>query len=43
MVVRKLPKPLRIILGDLSDISRVLIGWDLRTAGQPSTNESKQE
>jgi circadian clock protein KaiB len=30
-VVRKLPKPVRIIIGDLSDTERVLVGLDLRT------------
>jgi circadian clock protein KaiB len=31
-LVRKLPQPLRRILGDLSDTKRVLVGLDLRTA-----------
>ena len=31
-VVRKLPKPVRIIIGNLSDTERVLVGLDLRTA-----------
>ena len=31
-VVRKLPKPMRIIIGNLSDIERVLVGLDLRQA-----------
>ena len=31
-VVRKLPKPVRTIIGDLSDIDRVLVGLDLRHA-----------
>jgi circadian clock protein KaiB len=31
-VVRRLPKPVRIILGDLSDTERVLVGLDLRAA-----------
>ena len=31
-VVRKLPKPVRTIIGDLSDTERVLIGLDLRAA-----------
>ena len=30
-VVRKLPKPVRIIIGDLSDTERLLVGLDLRT------------
>jgi circadian clock protein KaiB len=29
-VVRKLPKPVRTIIGNLSDIERVLVGLDLR-------------
>jgi circadian clock protein KaiB len=29
-VVRKLPKPVRIIIGNLSDTERVLVGLDLR-------------
>jgi circadian clock protein KaiB len=32
-VVRKLPKPVRTIIGNLSDIERVLVGLDLRSAG----------
>ena len=31
-VVRKLPKPVRVILGTLSDTERVLVGLDLRPA-----------
>jgi circadian clock protein KaiB len=31
-VVRKLPKPVRIIIGNLSDTAQVLIGMDLRPA-----------
>lgn len=31
-LVRKLPKPVRKILGDLSDTERVLVGLDLRSA-----------
>lgn len=34
-VVRKLPKPVRTIIGNLSDIERVLVGLDLRSVGQP--------
>lgn len=29
-VVRKLPTPVRTIIGDLSDVDRVLVGLDLR-------------
>lgn len=32
-LVRKLPKPIRKILGDLSDTERVLVGLDLRQRG----------
>jgi len=32
-VVRKLPKPVRIIIGNLSDGDDVLVGLDLRSAG----------
>ena len=31
-VVRKLPKPVRTILGNLSDTARMLVGLDLRPA-----------
>ena len=31
-VVRKLPKPVRIILGNLSDTEHLLVGLDLRAA-----------
>jgi len=31
-VVRKLPKPVRTIIGNLSDIDHVLVGLDLRPA-----------
>lgn len=31
-LVRKLPVPVRKIIGDLSDTERVLVGLDLRTA-----------
>ncbi|MFA7006994.1 MAG: circadian clock KaiB family protein [Verrucomicrobiia bacterium] len=32
-VVRKLPKPVRTIIGNLSNIEHVLVGLDLRSAG----------
>jgi circadian clock protein KaiB len=32
-VVRKLPKPVRTIIGNLSDMERVLVGLDLRPLG----------
>jgi len=31
-LVRRLPEPVRKIIGDLSDTDRVLVGLDLRTA-----------
>jgi circadian clock protein KaiB len=31
-VVRMLPKPVRTIIGNLSDVERVLVGLDLRAA-----------
>jgi circadian clock protein KaiB len=31
-VVRRLPKPVRTIIGDLSDTARLLVGLDLRPA-----------
>ncbi len=33
-LVRRLPKPMRKIIGDLSDTQRVLIGLDLRCADE---------
>ena len=32
-VVRRLPKPVRIIIGTLSDTDHLLVGLDLRRAG----------
>ncbi len=34
-VIRKLPKPVRIIIGTLSDLDHLLVGLDLRPADQP--------
>jgi circadian clock protein KaiB len=34
-LVRKLPQPIRKIIGDLSDTERVLVGLDLRPADRP--------
>lgn len=34
-VVRRLPKPVRTLIGTLSDTARVLVGLDLRAAGTP--------
>jgi len=33
-LVRRLPEPMRKIIGDLSDTHRVLVGLDLRSAGE---------
>jgi circadian clock protein KaiB len=33
-LVRKLPPPIRKIIGDLSDTERVLVGLDLRPSGR---------
>lgn len=33
-LVRKLPEPIRKIIGDLSNTERVLVGLDLRPAGR---------
>ena len=35
-LVRKLPQPVRKIIGDLSDTERVLVGLDLRPAVPPT-------
>ncbi len=35
-VVRRLPMPIRKIIGDLSDTERALVGLDLRPATHPS-------
>jgi len=34
-VVRRLPNPVRTIIGNLSDTERVLVGLDLRSSVQP--------
>ena len=36
-LVRKLPEPMRRIIGDLSDTDRVLVGLQLRPPGKPSS------
>ncbi|MEO6035790.1 MAG: circadian clock KaiB family protein [Verrucomicrobiota bacterium] len=36
-LVRKLPEPLKRIIGDLSNLERVLVGLDLRTEAEKST------
>jgi circadian clock protein KaiB len=37
-LVRKLPQPLRKIIGDLSNTERVLVGLDLKTRGANDAN-----
>ena len=32
-LIKKLPAPLRMLIGDLSDVERVLVGLDLRPRG----------
>jgi circadian clock protein KaiB len=39
-LVRKLPQPVRKIIGDLSDVNRVLVGLDLRPADGERADES---
>jgi circadian clock protein KaiB len=36
-LVRRLPEPMKKIIGDLSNTERVLVGLDLRPARRPST------
>ena len=36
-VIRRLPNPVRIIIGTLSDTARVLVGLDLRPIGKPES------
>jgi circadian clock protein KaiB len=35
--VRRLPEPMKKIIGDLSNTERVLVGLDLRPARRPNT------
>ena len=39
-LVRKLPEPLRRIVGDLSNTERALVGLDLKPAGLPVSKET---
>lgn len=41
-LVRKLPEPVRKIIGDLSNTERVLIGLDLRPAAVPGANDEER-
>jgi circadian clock protein KaiB len=36
-LVRRLPEPMKKIIGDLSNTERVLVGLDLRSARRPNT------
>ncbi len=36
-LVRRLPEPIKKIIGDLSNTERVLVGLDLRSARRPNT------
>jgi circadian clock protein KaiB len=36
-LVRRLPEPIKKIIGDLSNTERVLVGLDLRSAQRPNT------
>lgn len=38
-LVRKLPEPLRKIVGDLSNVERMLVGFDLRPVHKPRSNQ----
>ena len=40
-LVRNLPQPIRKIIGDLSNVDRVLVGLDLRRPDQGSVHKSK--
>ena len=41
-VVRRLPKPVRTIIGNLSNIEHVLVGLDLRSAVNPDESLETQ-
>jgi len=40
-LVRKIPQPLRKIVGDLSDGERMLVGFDLRSGREPEIGEPR--
>ena len=40
-LVRKLPEPIRKIIGDLSNTERVLVGLDIQPAGQTASDDEK--
>ena len=39
-LVRKLPEPVKRVIGDLSDVERVLVGMDVRRAKKPAPPQS---
>lgn len=41
-LVRKLPEPMRKIIGDLSDADRVLVGFDLRSRREIEVDHGRQ-
>jgi circadian clock protein KaiB len=40
-LVRKIPQPLRKIVGDLSDGERMLVGFDIRAGARPTVSERR--
>src|SRR5688572_13838264 len=42
-LIKKLPAPLRKVVGDLSDMERVLMGLDLRPHGQAGGDSDEQD
>jgi circadian clock protein KaiB len=41
-LVRKMPKPIRKIIGDLSNVEKVLVALDCKTLKEIKTNNGKQ-
>jgi circadian clock protein KaiB len=42
-LIKKLPPPIRRIIGDMSDKDRVLLGLDLRPRGEKKTGTSERK
>ena len=42
-LIKKLPAPLRKVVGDLSDVDRVLMGLDLRPHGQADGDSDEED
>jgi len=42
-LVRKLPEPIRKIIGDLSNTERVLVGLDIQPAGNSGADDSSDQ